>query len=74
MSPTKQNTPTPYGRAVKRLRLGKKLTRAQLADKSGVSRETIMEIEIGRTRSPGEDVLIKIARGLEVDVRELFGS
>jgi transcriptional regulator with XRE-family HTH domain len=72
MSQTEQNTPTQYGLAIERLRMAKGLTRAELANKSGLSRETILEIETGRTKSPGADVLVKIARALGCDIRELF--
>ncbi len=43
-----------------------------LADASGVSRSSIATIECGRTTNPSAVVLLRLARALEVDPRELM--
>lgn len=47
------------------------LSQMELAEKSGVSRSTIAEIEAGK-RTPGVDIAILLARALGVSVTELF--
>ncbi len=48
-----------------------RLTQQQLADKVGVSRQTVIAIEKG-TYSPSVRLALKIARTLGVSVEELF--
>ena len=59
------------GTRVYELRKRVKLTQAQFAERAGVSNDTISRIERG-IRSPSFDVLERIAKGLDVEVRELF--
>ena len=59
------------GTRVYELRKRVNLTQAQFAEKVGVSNDTISRIERG-IRSPSFDVLERIAKGLDVEVRELF--
>ena len=59
------------GTRVYELRRRLNLTQAQFAEKVGVSNDTISRIERG-IRSPSFDVLERIAKGLDVEVRELF--
>lgn len=59
------------GTRVYELRKRGNLTQAQFAEKVGVSNDTISRIERG-IRSPSFDVLERIAKGLNVEVRELF--
>jgi len=47
------------------------LTQAQFAERVGVSNDTISRIERG-IRSPSFDVLERLAKTLDVEVRELF--
>ena len=59
------------GTRVYELRKRVNLTQAQFAEKVGVSNDTISRIERG-IRSTSFDVLERIAKGLDVEVRELF--
>ncbi|MEA1971267.1 MAG: helix-turn-helix transcriptional regulator [Thermodesulfobacteriota bacterium] len=59
------------GTRVYELRKRVNLTQAQFAEKASVSNDTISRIERG-IRSPSFDVLERIAKGLDVEVRELF--
>lgn len=59
------------GTRVYELRKRVNLTQEQFAEKAGVSNDTISRIERG-IRSPSFDVLERIAKGLDVEVRELF--
>jgi transcriptional regulator with XRE-family HTH domain len=60
------------GEKIKQLREEKDWAQQELADKTGISRPTISQIENGMVHSPSADNLIKIANALEVDVNELF--
>ena len=51
---------------LERARLERGLTRQQLAQTSGVSYPTIKRIETGRTRTPNDASLIRLARALEL--------
>lgn len=57
----------------KQARIKAGLSRQQLADKVGVSRQTIylMEREGNDNHSPSIDIAIKLADALGLDVREL---
>ena len=59
------------GTRVYELRKRVNLTQAQFAEKVGVSNDTISRIERG-IRCPSFDVLERIAKGLNIEVRELF--
>ena len=59
------------GARVYELREKAGLTQAQLAEKSNVSNDTISRIERG-IRSPSFEVLERLAKALDVEVRELF--
>ena len=63
-----------YDNKIYLLRKKKKLTRQKLAEKSGVSFETIKHIENGTTKI--EDVklgtLQKLAKGLDCDFKKLI--
>ena len=54
-----------FGRKLKSLRKGQKLTQQQLADRLGVAKSIISYYESGN-RFPSYDVLIKIARTFHV--------
>ena len=49
------------------------LSQAKLAEASGVPQQTISAVESG-TRSPGAEVLYKLARALGVTMDELYGG
>lgn len=57
--------------AIRRLRFEKNMTQEELALRTGVSRQTIMSIERGRT-NPSVLLAYKIASALESDVTEVF--
>ena len=57
---------------VKEIRLSKKLTQKQLAEKANVSYSYIQKIENGVRTSPRLEYAIKIAEALEVDLELLF--
>jgi transcriptional regulator with XRE-family HTH domain len=58
---------------VKRLRLKKGLTMVELADGAELEKQHIYRLETGSENTiPNLKTLIKIAKGLEVDLQELF--
>jgi len=59
------------GKRIKRLRKRSSLTQEQLADKAKVTPKYIQYIESAR-RTPGLKLLYKIARALDVKVKDLF--
>ena len=59
------------GARVYELRSRSNLTQAQLAERAGVSNDTVSRIERG-IRSPSFDVLDRLAKALDLEVRELF--
>ncbi|MDB2160464.1 helix-turn-helix transcriptional regulator [Clostridium butyricum] len=58
---------------LKLLRMNKGLTQKELAEKSGITRESIGNYERG-DRTPPTDVLIKIAAALEININDLLYS
>lgn len=52
-------------------RLEKGWTQLELAEKSGVPQPTISQIEKGNRKYPTHENIKKIARALEVDIKEL---
>ncbi len=56
---------------IRRLRFERNMTQEELALRTGVSRQTIMSIERGRT-NPSILLAYKIATALNVDVNEVF--
>jgi len=57
---------------LKKIRAQRGLSREQLADKAGVSRQYLSRLEIGR-RDPSLSTLVKPAKALKVKVAELVG-
>lgn len=57
--------------AIRRLRFERNMTQEELALRTGVSRQTIMSIERGRT-NPSVLLAYKIASALAADVTEVF--
>lgn len=49
------------------------ITIAALADQSGISEDTIKAIRTGRIKSPGIDILVKLADVFECSIDELIG-
>ena len=56
---------------VKQIRMGKNMTLGKLADKSGISRTHINDIE-NNLKTPSLFVMIKLARALDVEITELY--
>lgn len=57
---------------LKEYRLKRKMTQAELAEKSGVSRTTIFYLECGSAKVTKTDTLIKLATALNAGVQEIF--
>ncbi|MEK7591668.1 MAG: helix-turn-helix transcriptional regulator [Patescibacteria group bacterium] len=57
--------------AIRRLRFERNMTQEELALRTGVSRQTIMSIERGRT-NPSVLLALKIASALGAEVTEVF--
>ncbi len=66
-------TPTPrqMGKTIRKLRIAKKLSQAELADRVGLSREYINKIEAGRY-DPPLSTINALAKALRVDVAKLL--
>lgn len=50
----------------------RKMTQAELAEKSGVSRTTIAGIESGAIRNVRTDTLLKLSNALNMQVAKIF--
>jgi|WetSurSiteA1Bulk_404760.scaffolds.fasta_scaffold640434_1 transcriptional regulator with XRE-family HTH domain len=48
------------------IRKQRKLTQEQLAEKSGVTQETISAIELGKIKNPSYKIVISLAKALRV--------
>ena len=59
---------------VRELRESQGLSVAQLAAKSGLTRQTIYNLERGDRPCPSADVLVRIARALGVAVEDLVNA
>lgn len=57
---------------LKVIRSNRKLTQSELAEKSGVSRQTIIGIENGSRVSVTTNTLIKLAKALSCTIEEIF--
>ena len=57
--------------SIRRLRFDRSMTQEELALRTGVSRQTIMSIERGKT-NPSVLLALKIGAALGVDVAEVF--
>ncbi len=69
-----QSVPIPAVSAiVKSLRQRAGLTLNELAQRAEVAASTISKIESGQL-SPGYEIIVRLARGLEVDVADLFST
>lgn len=56
---------------LKRIRKGKKLTQFELAEKAGISDETVKNIELCKTWT-SEKTLSQITEALDIDIHSLF--
>lgn len=57
---------------IKELRIDRKLTQEELAEKSGVSRQTICALENKESVSAKVETLAKLASALDVNVSDFF--
>jgi transcriptional regulator with XRE-family HTH domain len=60
------------GEKLKRLRRGRALTQAELAEKAGISQSTVAQIEGGDRPTPHPGTLGKLAKALEVSPADLL--
>jgi len=63
-----------WGLRIKQLREERHLTQGELAERSGISRSYLSQIEIGRYKSFRGDTLTKLAKGLELSISTLLGE
>lgn len=57
---------------IREIRKSQRMTQAELAEKSGVSRVTICTLEKKKDRITTSETLIRIARALDVSVDQLI--
>jgi transcriptional regulator with XRE-family HTH domain len=62
------------GYRIREVREAMKLTQEELAEKSGVSRGTIVALESGEEKTTTTKTLVKLATALETTVDQLFFS
>jgi transcriptional regulator with XRE-family HTH domain len=60
-----------FGRSIRRLRKQRGLTQEDLAEKSGISRNYVSDMERG-VRNPSVLALVALAKALRVSLRELI--
>lgn len=60
------------GYKIKEVREAAKMTQEELAEKSGVSRTTISQLENGTLRITTTKTLVKLARALNKSVDQIF--
>lgn len=70
----KSKKPNPIGREIRRLRQEKGLNITELAEKIGVSRSYLSQIELESVKSPTIDTAKKIANALGISVSELINE
>jgi transcriptional regulator with XRE-family HTH domain len=58
---------------LKRVRLDRNMTQAELSEKSGVGRVTIIRIESGRPVNASIGTLVKLSSALQCTLDELVG-
>ena len=69
---TVQNNQTKAQNNLRKIRREFDLTQQQVADGSGVTRQTIIDIEKGHTKRPSDEVMIAIATFLGCEVEDIF--
>lgn len=62
------------GVRLRALRMKKKLSLQELADKIGASKAHVWDLEQGKTRNPSLGLLTELSRALEVSIAELVGE
>ena len=61
------------GENIRKIRINKKLTQAELAKKAGISREAVVNYEADK-RKPSYEILLKIADALNIPLYELLSG
>ena len=69
----KHDAPSRIGKQVRSIRLAKKLTLAQLAEKTGIAEPNLSRVEHGK-HTPSLNTLHSIAKGLNVSTRLLLSG
>ena len=59
---------------LKIFRIKKGLKQQELADRVGISRYYLSNLETGKDNNPSNDLMIKLSRALDTTVEELFFS
>lgn len=59
---------------LKIFRIKKGLKQQELADRVGISRYYLSNLETGKSNNPSNDLMIKLSRALDTTVEELFFS
>ncbi|MEN8078221.1 helix-turn-helix transcriptional regulator [Clostridioides difficile] len=59
---------------IKALRVGQGFKAGEFANKIGISREYLRQIENGKAKNPSREIMTKIAKELNSDVVTLFFS
>ena len=59
---------------LKIFRIKKGLKQQELADRVGISRYYLSNLETGKANNPNNDLMIKLSRALDTTVEELFFS
>ena len=62
------------GRHIERIRQAREMSIEDLSQEADVDQTHLKRIEAGQVSSPGPDMLVRIARGLGVEVGLLFGE
>ena len=60
-----------FGIRIKELRMSRKMSQDQLAEKAGISSKYLSRIEMGQ-HFPSIDILTKLANALNVELRDFF--
>ena len=62
------------GLRLRALRMKKKLSLQELADKIGASKAHVWDLEQGKTRNPSLSLLTELSRALDVSIKDLVGE
>ena len=62
------------GDNIKKYRVIRGLSLPDLAERAGVSKAFLWEIESGKSKRPGAEVLFKVAEALQVTIAHLIGK
>jgi transcriptional regulator with XRE-family HTH domain len=63
----------PLGAQLRRLRLEREWSQEELAERAGLNYKYVGRVELAKA-DPGADVLVRLARALEITVGELFDT